>query len=61
MRKRIFNDSQCYIGFSSRKRSELAQILKLPPIFKTGMYRDNDANEEPVHKTMIEKKLGNDR
>lgn len=61
MRKAIFNDSQCYIGFSSKNRSELAQSLKLPPIFKSQMYKDKDSNEEPLHKTMIERKPSNDR
>ena len=57
----IFNDSQCYIGFSSKNRSELGQSLKLPPIFKSQMYKDKDANDEPKHKTMIERRASNDR
>eukprot|EP00345_Euplotes_harpa_P004851 CAMPEP_0168326774 /NCGR_PEP_ID=MMETSP0213-20121227/5509_1 /TAXON_ID=151035 /ORGANISM="Euplotes harpa, Strain FSP1.4" /LENGTH=134 /DNA_ID=CAMNT_0008329565 /DNA_START=458 /DNA_END=862 /DNA_ORIENTATION=+ len=61
MRKKIFTDSQLYLGFSSNKRTDLAQSLKLPPIFKSEMYKDKDPNAELAHKTLVQRRSGNDR
>lgn len=60
MRKNIFTDSNVYLGFSSSKRTELAQSLKLPSIYKSQIYKE----EEPMqniqnHKTMVQRKASN--
>ena len=49
MRKQIFNNSNWYLGFSSSKRGELANSLRLPNVYKSQIYK----NEDPKGKRSI--------
>lgn len=46
MRKEIFEGSNVYLGFSSSKRDELGQSLKLPSIYKSQIYKTEDQTSE---------------
>jgi len=61
MRKIIFGDSQLYLGFSSKKRNELAQSLKFPTGLKTDLYKGEDLSDPLYYKSTLATSRNSDR
>lgn len=59
MRNNVFESSQIYMGFSSRKRENLAGDLQQPDWHKSLVYKEDEPLQIFNHKTNVQRKCSN--